>query len=246
MTNSTGDEPEERPSWLYPLILFGITAAIGAVILYLYIGPGLDELTGAAVRPTGESAPLQVTLGPRQFEIPANYIRLPAQRREGPAGEIELDAFLPDMHGFAEDDADAIKDVTRDSPLVSLILRAGAPELTERERFERIYARNADPAKPPYKYYELTVTPMAEQTGFAGEQIFTREMEDGSFFVLRCSGDDKEHDIGGLCLREMAWGDGLTVIYSFRGGWLRRWREVDDAVHALLVRLEPAAAAPAK
>ena len=36
----------------------------------------------------------------------------------------------------------------------------------------------------------------------------------------------------------MAWGEGLTAIYSFRGGRLRNWKDIDDAVKALLTRLE--------
>ena len=242
MSQAAGpDEPEERPSWLYPLIVFGITAAIGAVILFLYLGPGFDDLTGVSVRPTSEAAPVEVTLGARRFAIPSNYIRLPAQRGAGAKDEIELDAFLPDMHGFTDDDAEALQDVTRQSTVVALILKAGGPELSERDRFDRIYARNADPARPPYEYFGLTVTPMAENTGYAGEQIFTRELPDNEFAVIRCSPDDKEHDIGGLCIREMAWGDGLTVVYTFRGGRLRTWSEIDDGVKALLKRLEPEA-----
>jgi hypothetical protein len=238
------EEPEERPSWLYPLILFGITALIGAVILFLYLGPGIDDLTGRAVRPTGEAAALDVTIGARGFAIPANYIRLPDQRRAGATGEIELDAFLPDMHGFTDDDAEALKDVTRDSSVVSLILRAGAPELTERDRFDRIYARDADPSKPAFESHGFKVISMGENTGYAGEKVYTRETETGEFVVIRCTNDDKEHEIGGLCLREIAWGEGLTVVYSFRGGRLDAWKDVDDGVKALLTRLEPGAAAP--
>ena len=232
------NEPEERPGWLYPLILLAITAAIGAVILYLYVGPGLDELTGAAVRPTSEQAPIAVTLGTRRFAIPGNYIRLPAQRRAGAASEIELEAFLPDMHGYSEADAEGQRDVSCHSTVVALILKAGAPDLSERERFERIYQRNADPLKPPYEYFGLTVFQMAETSGYAAQHVFTRELDGGEFAVVICSPDDKDHDIGGLCMREMAWGEGLTAIYSFRGGRLRDWKEIDDAVKELLARLE--------
>lgn len=239
MSHAPGsDEPEERPSWLYPLIVFGITAAIGAVILFLYLGPGVDDVFGDRARPTTENAALDIQLGARRFAIPANYIRLPAQRRAGPAGEIELDALLPDLHGYTDGDAEALKDVTRDSAVLSLILKGGAPELSERERFERIYARNADTAIPPSEEFGLTVTPMAENTGYAGETIYTHAGEDGALTVLRCAADNEEYEIGGLCLREMAWGEGLTVIYAFRRGRLESWQEIDAGVKALLQRLE--------
>lgn len=233
-------EPEEKPGWLYPLIIAAITLAIGAVILWLYLGPTLDDITGAAVRPTSESAAYQVVLGERRFDVPGNYIRLPASRRSGPASAIELDALLPDLHGFAAGEEDEIRDVTRNSSLVTITLKVGAPELTERERFERIYLRNADPAMAVYEYQGFTVTPMSPDSGYAGQQVFTRE-DEGHFALIICSTDNNEQEIGGLCMREMAWGPNITAIYQLRRGRLTGWVEVDAAVKALLMRLEPAA-----
>lgn len=234
------NEPEEKPSWLYPLIITAITAVIAAGILWLYLGPSLDDITGASVRPTSESDVYQVTLGERRFDVPGNYIRIPAARRSGPATEIELDALLPDLHGFADGEEDEIRDVSRTSSLVAITLKAGSNELTERERFERIYLRNADPAKEPYLYEGFDVLPMGPDSGYAGQQVFTRE-DEGHFALVICTADNNEQEIGGLCIREMAWGPGLTAIYTFRGGRLKEWREIDAAVKALLMRLEPAA-----
>lgn len=235
------DEPEEKPSWLYPLIIAAITAVIGAVILWSYLGPSLDEITGTAVRPTSDANLYQVVLGERRFDIPGNYIRLPASRRSGPASEIGLDALLPDLHGFADGEEDELRDVTRNSRVVSIMLKNGAPELSERERFERIYLKNADPAKSHPDYEGFTVTLMGADSGYAGQKVFTRE-DDGQLMLIICTTDDNEQEIGGLCIREMAWGQNLTAIYTFRAGRLKTWREIDTAVKALLVRFEPAAA----
>ncbi len=234
------DEPEEKPSWLYPLIIAAITLAIGAAILWSYLGPSFDDITGAAIRPTTKSDAYPVMLGERRFEVPGNYIRLPTQRREGPANEITLDALLPDLHGFGAGEDDDIHDVTRDSKLVSITLKLGTPELTERERFERIYLKNADPAATPGESDGFTVTPMDAASGYAGQQVLTREV-DGHFALLICSADDPDQEIGGLCIREMPWGPNLTAIVSFRSGRLKDWAEIDSAVKALLMRLEPAA-----
>lgn len=237
-------EPEEKPSWLYPLIIAGITFAIGAGILWLYLGPSLDDLTGASVRPTSESATYAVVLGERRFEIPGNYIRRPAARRNGPVAEVELDALLPDLHGFADGEEAEIRDVTRDSRVVSVILKAGAPELDERGRFDRIYARNADPERAPYDFEGFEVTAMGPDSGYAGQQVFTRD-HDGEFVLILCTADDPARGAGGLCIREFEWTPGLTAIYAFRIGRLKDWRQIDDAVRGLLYRLEPAAAAEA-
>lgn len=231
------NEPEQRPSWLVPLILLGITALLAVAILFWYLAPSVEELTGNTVKPTAESRVVDVRLGPRLFAIPANYIRKPAARSGGPVAEIELDALLPDMHGFTDADSEAMRDVTRQSTVVGITLKAGAPELSEKDRFERIYARNADPAKKPYPYREFTVTPMAPDSGYADQQVFSRQIGD-EFVVVVCSADEKEHDIGGLCMREMQWGDGLTLTYAFRGGRLGEWADVDAAVKDLLTRLE--------
>jgi hypothetical protein len=240
MSDAGPDEDiEERPGWLYPLIIFLITAGIGAVILYLYVGPGLDELTGTKVKPTGNMETVQITIGNRRFVIPVNYIRLPQQRRDGPAGEVELNAYLPYMHGFTDADADAARDVTRKSPGISIILKAGVPELSERDRWERVYKPNANPTDPPFEYFGLTITPMSPQSGFADERVCTRQMTDAEFAVLRCTTDDNDHDIGGLCMREMRWGDGLTVTYGFRGGRLKEFQDIDAAMKEFLRRLEP-------
>ncbi|MFT3811540.1 MAG: hypothetical protein QM698_16630 [Micropepsaceae bacterium] len=233
-------DPEEKPSWLYPLIVASITFVIGAVILWLYLGPSIDDLTGAAVRPTSESEVFQIVLGERRFDVPGNYIRLPASRRTGPASEVELTALLPDLHGFADGEEDDIRDVTRGSKVVGIMLKAGSPELTERGRFERIYLKNADGALPAFDYEGFHVTPMAADSGYAGQKVFTRE-DEGHFALIICTEDDNDKEIGGLCIREMAWGPRLTAIYTFRGGRLKEWTEIDAGVKALLMRLEPAA-----
>ena len=233
-------DPEEKPSWLYPLIIASITLVIGAVILWLYLGPSIDDITGTTVRPTSENQVYEVVLGERRFDVPGNYIRLPAQRRVGPAGEIELIALLPDLHGFTDGEEDEIRDVTRGSRVVGIMLKAGLPELTERERFERIYLKNADAAVPAFDYEGFRVTPMSADSGYAGQKVFTRE-DEGHFTLIICTEDDNEKEIGGLCIREMAWGPGLTAIYTFRGGRLKEWDEIDPAIKALLIRLEPAA-----
>lgn len=234
------DEPEEKPSWLYPLIVTGITLAIGAVILWSYLGPSLDDITGASIRPTSQSEAYKIVLGERGFTVPGNYIRIPASRRDGPAGEIELDALLPDLHGFADGEDEEIRDVSPKSGLVSIILKAGAPELTERERFERIYRKNADPAAKAETLEGFAALAMDASSGYAGQQVLTRE-DDGHFALLTCTADGPEGEIGGLCIREMPWGANLTAIYSFRRGRLKEWNEIDQGVKALLMRLEPAA-----
>jgi len=234
-------DPEEKPSWLYPLIIATITLAIGGVILWSYLGPSFDDITGAAIRPTTSADAYQVVLGERRFDVPGNYIRLPSSRRAGPATEIELDALMPDLHGFASGEDDDIRDVSHNSRLVSITLQVGAPKLTERERFERIYLKNADPAKTPEEIDGFTATPMDASSGYTGQRVFTRE-DDGHFALLTCTADDTEHEIGGLCIREMPWGPKLTAIYSFRSGQLKNWNDLDQGVKALLIRLEPAAA----
>lgn len=239
-TSPGQDEPEERPGWLYPLILFGITAVIGAVILFLYLGPDIDQLTGNAISPTTEANTVRVTIGGENFAMPSNYIRQPAARSGGAMDHIDLDALLPDLHGFSVLDEDAVKDVTRTSPVMSIQIKAGAPELSERERFERIYARNAEPEAKTYDYAGLTVTRQSDASGYAGQDAFSAELEDG-FVVFLCTRDVADHEIGGLCQRETALGENLTLTYAFRGGHLRDWREIDEKVRALVARFAEAA-----
>lgn len=234
-------EPEEKPGWLYPLIIAGITAAIAVVFLWYLLGPSIDDLTGASIRPTSQSNVYEVVLGERRFDIPGNYIRLPAARRTGPAAEIELDGLLPDLHGFADGDEDEIRDVSPNSPLVAIKLTAERPLLTERERFERVYLKNADQNAEQEVFEGFTATRMSEDSGYAGQQVFSRE-DDGHFAAIVCTADGPNGEIGGYCLREMAWGSGLTATYGFRRGQLKNWKALDAAVKALLVRLEPAAA----
>ncbi len=237
MSERHPEEPEERPGWLYPLIVAGVTAIIGAVILVFYLSPDIETVTGGGARRTTDTTPVTVTLGARRFVIPANYIRQPDARIDGATTEIELEAFLTDMHGYGALDADAARDVTRQSPVVTIILKAGPPALDDRQKFERLYAPNADPDQPAYAYRDFTVTPMGPGSGYAGQQVFTYE-KDGAFFVMACSADDKDYDTGGLCQREMKWGEDITVRYAFRGGRIRDWMEIDASVGELLGRLE--------
>jgi hypothetical protein len=237
---SAQDEPEERPGWLYPLIIFAITAVIGAGILLFYIGPGVDDLTGATVRPTSEASAVAVSLGERRFVIPSNYIRLPAARGGGAMERIELEAILPDMRGFSEADVETMKDVSQSSPLVSIILTNGGPALSEGERFERIYRRNADPDSEPTQQDGFEVASLTANSGYAGQHVLTR-LVDGRQVVLLCTANDLDYEIGGLCQREFGWGEGLTLSYAFRKSHLADWEGLDAKVRQLVTRLEPAA-----
>ena len=227
------DDPIERPSWLVPLILFGLTAVIGGVILFFFLAPDLEEMVGLSASPTEASDRVALTIAEQAFSIPSNYIRLDAARGGGALNEVALDAILPDLHGYAADDADTLKDVSSGSPVLSLTLRAGAPALDERQRFDRIYAKNADSAAKPATYQGFTVTAMSAASGYAGQNVLTRD-KDGQFIVLLCTPDDQELDIGGLCQRELAWRNGLTLIYALRSGRLAQFDRIDTAVQALV------------
>ena len=128
--------------------------------------------------------------------------------------------------------------MTRDSAVVNLTLSPGTPALSEADRFARIYRPNADAAKPAFSYKGFTVTQMAPDSGYAGQQVFTRQAGD-TLVVLVCTADNAEHEIGGLCMRELPWGPDLTLTYAFRGGRLEEWATIDAGVQALLKRLEP-------
>lgn len=229
------NEPEERPGWLYPLILFGITLVIGAIMLAVFLAPDFEEVIAAS--PTSDADAVQVVIAGRTFDIPTNYIHDSAARGGGTMDRIQLDALLPDLRGFGDDDDDEIRDVTRTSPAITVTLVSGTPELNERDRFERIYARNAASSQAPYEYAGFRVTPLTRESGYAGQSAFTRE-QDGEFVVLLCSADDRDNEIGGFCQREMAWGQNLTLVYGFRGGHLGQWPALDQAVRALLTRFE--------
>lgn len=235
--NARPDEPEERPSWLIPAILTGITALVGAVILYYFIGPRPEDLINPQLRPTSNTQAVAVTIGARSFSIPQNYILRPAARAGGAVNDIELEALLPDMRGYSTADAEAFADLSRRSARVSVLVSAGAPAMNERERYERVIVRLKSPGAEPYDYQGFKVAPLGGDTGYAGQEALTRE-ENGEFVLLICTPDDRELGVGGLCRREIAVGSDLTVRYAFRGASVERWREIDAAVRALLQRLE--------
>lgn len=233
------DEPEERPGWLYPLILASITVVIGAVILLVML-VDLNSLAGPAAAPTTDAELVRVTIGGRTLAVPSNYMVRTSDRDGGAKESVELVALLPDLHGFGSADRDAIKDVSRTSPVVTITLMAGAPELDERTRLERIYRRSADPGVASYDQAGLTVIPLADTSGYAGQDALSGEI-DGATVVFLCTRDDPEHELGGLCQRETAFGADSTLVYAFRSGRLPEWKDLTAKVGALLAGFEAAA-----
>ncbi len=234
MTRAAEDPhgPRERPSWLPPLVLFGITAALGAGILAILLWPRVAELVWPS---STESVKLvRVDLSGAALDVPQNLIARPSARGGGRTEELALLGLLPDMAGFSAEEAEAFSDHSGGSRLVRVTLRRPAEPKTERERFEAIYARQLDPSVPAMPAGDLKLVAFAPDGGYRDRRLYLRD-EGDDFAAIVCARAGAT-GAGDACARTVLVG-GIEATYEFRDGRLKDWRTIDAAVKGLVERL---------
>src|SRR5215475_5638395 len=102
-----GGLTRQRSSWVFPLVVFFVTACLSAIVLAYYFAPGPPGLGEELPSPTDATRPVTLTVGSQGFRIPANYVMLSSSRRGGAREAVMLAAMLPSFQGYSLDAAGA-------------------------------------------------------------------------------------------------------------------------------------------
>ena len=212
---------------LVMLLLLGLVA--GALAIRDAITAYHDRIALRGFK--GKPLPIELTVGTESLVIPANLIRLSADRRGGLVTAVDLLLLWPDLDGFSEQRAKVFRDASAQAPLLYVTITEAETPLDARRRLNDLYARyfhGPEFAGPD----GLVGRYMDPQSSYRGEIVYFSE--DGpDTYVVRCLAEETE-EIPATCIREVDIGHGLTMLYRFNHAWLGDWKTMDERLRALV------------
>jgi len=233
------DPPKRRRSrWGRPLAVFAIVA-VAIVVLGLIARTTIDvyrarlTLTGLTDDPT----PVALTVAGESLLIPANMIRSADTRRGGDADRVDLALHWPTLAGYSDAFAAAFKDGSPDAPIVYATIAPRDTALDATARLDQVYSRYfvGGPLAAPAG---LTGRRLSDDSGYTGEIVYF--LPDGPRpFVARCPSESTT-EMPATCLRDINFGENLSLLYRFNRDLLGEWRTLETGFHDLTERIRAA------
>lgn len=247
-TTPQGEVIKEESSWRYPLTILAITLLLSGLFLYIYVGPGVDDLKGDTPKPTVSEERMLITVGGLSLAVPASHTVFPRDRRPGEREALPLYASWPRMGGYTPARKKDFTENEADSRRIDIVIEAKNTPFDEAERLDVLYLpqtidRQGTPAEhglTRYGFRQGSATRPA--SGYADKEMLLGEAEDGSRAVLFCYRDDEDAIVPPDCYRQYDVTDRVSVKYYFKRPYLADWREIDERVRAFVEGLAAEAA----
>jgi hypothetical protein len=223
---------QKRSGWLIPLGVFVVVLILSGLFLLFYLFPSPPPLFAEQQAPTSSTSVVALEVNGLKLWIPSNYLEFDSARRGGRRRAIEVFAMMPDMTGWSNWDASAFADNGPHSNIVYMPIRDDKANLSEADRFRRIYlAYIVDPRGAP-AWYGLTQYEFRDDSGYRTEDLFVGQTRKGPV-ILHCAklGPDVPSP---NCWRDMRLAKGASVSYRFKRGRLNHWRVIADGVEKLI------------
>ncbi|NWH09630.1 MAG: hypothetical protein HXY22_13475 [Alphaproteobacteria bacterium] len=232
-----GERIIRHSGWRPPLLIALGIAAFGILFLIYYLGPTPSDIVGNNPKPTASHDRISLTVGSKNFSVPANYTRIPATRAGGLFEEVSLYALLPDLTGYETANDEAFEDVSADSNVLFITLQRSKSSMTERNRLDRIYMQQVtDPNGAPGPD-NLAAFTFGETSGFFGDDLFVGTDGAGNVLVYRCAKPTDEVKAPD-CRRITEIGGDVTLQYQFKRKHLEQWRSIDARVMDLIASFQ--------
>jgi hypothetical protein len=220
------------------LLWFGLIAvAISALMLLYYILPTPIAWIEARPDPTAATRRVHLSVGGKQFLIPANYIVYSSERQGGPHHRLTLAALIPDFRGYSRAEAQQFADDSARSRVVHLRIWADALALSERAQLQRVLLTFVKSTSGQAGPFGLTRYRFRGDNGYRGQDLFVG-VYNGQTVVLRCwrtAGTNQAPD----CMRDLRLGRNVVLSYRFKRSYLGQWRQIAQGVLQLLARFAP-------
>ncbi|MEI9993699.1 MAG: hypothetical protein WDM91_03805 [Rhizomicrobium sp.] len=226
----------KRSGWLIPLGVFLVTAALSALILLYYLAPTAPNFLEEQVSPTSRADLIALRVHGLKLWVPANYLQYDSARQGGARKNLAMFAILPDMAGWSNWEASNFSGNAPDSPVVYLLIREEQLNISEADRFARIYMAYVTNPRGEPGPFGLTQYTFREDSGYRREDLFVGQTPHG-LVVLRCSRIAPDMPSPG-CLRDMPIAHAVALSYRFKREHLARWREIGDGVARLIETFE--------
>ena len=233
MTYSDTDGTIRRRSgWLIPLGVFLVTAVLSALVLLYYLAPAAPNFLEEQVSPTASTDLVALRVHGLKLWIPANYLQFESARKGGAQKDLALFAILPDMAGWSSWEASNFTGNAPDSPVVYLLIRYEPLNLTEADRFARIYTAYLTNPRGTQGPFGLTQYAFREASGYRNQDLFVGDTPTGPV-IMRCDRLSAEVP-SPSCLRDMPIAHAVALSYRFKREHLARWKEIAESAGRLI------------
>ena len=222
-----GPGPSLRLISLLVLVFFGLAGIAWAVSDAITRHHNRVALRGL----DGKPSPVALTVGEQPLVIPANLIRFPADRRGGQVTAVDLLLLWPSLDGFSEERAGDFRDGSPTAPLVYVTITEATSPLDSTARLADLYSRyfTGPPVDGPGN---LVGRAMDADSAWRGEIVYFDPAGEQPY-VVRCLAQETDL-IPSTCIREVAIGHGLVMLYRFNRAWLADWATMDDRLRRLV------------
>jgi len=237
-----GGEVHAHSSWMLPVMLLAIAAAIAAGIFFYLTGPTVDEIQGNVTSPTASTDTADIRIDGVLFRVPANYTKFRRSRYDGDQDDVPMFALLPNMSPWSSGDATAFASNAPNSRVVHITLAIDRAPLTYEEKFERGIKPRADNPEGEPGPFGLTQYKFSMGTGYENTEWFTAKLDDGSELVMRCDASANP-DFGSSCMRVTRLRDNVGLTYKFKRTHLAQWKTIETRVRGLIESFRPNATA---
>lgn len=232
MSRSETDDVRQRSGWLIPIAVFVVTAGLSALFLLYYLAPAPTSLIEDRAVPTARADAISLHVGRLSLTIPANYIMYQSARNGGKKSKLDLYATYPDFHGYTSADAQTFAGNAADSPVVYILVRQDELNLSEQQKFQRIYVNYLANTQGTTGPFGLTQYAFRDDSGYRGQDLFIGESEKGpmAFICARFSMQVQSPN----CWRDMRLKKDVSLTYRFKRANLSHWREIASGVDTLM------------
>ncbi|MEQ1752745.1 MAG: hypothetical protein ABL973_01280 [Micropepsaceae bacterium] len=237
-----GGEVHAHSSWLLPLIVLLVAAAIGVGVYVFLAGPTVEEVQGNfqgnTYSPTADPAPADISIDSALFRIPGNYTMHRRSRSSGDQDDVPLHALLPNLEPWSAAKAAEFSSNLADAHVIRFTLAIDRSRLTYEDKFDkgiRPLADNPDGEAGPFG---LTRFKFSAGTGYENTEWFSADLGNGSKLVMRCDASATA-DFGSNCMRVTRLRDQIGLTYRFKLSQLEHWKETDTRLMALIESLRP-------
>ncbi|MEO1311351.1 MAG: hypothetical protein AAFV51_10345 [Pseudomonadota bacterium] len=244
-----GEEVRKESSWRYALGVFFATLVLSAFFLYHYVGPSVDDLSGAAPKPTISDDRAAIAVGDAVFSVPANHTVFPRARRSGRRPSVALYALWPTMSPYSPARRSEFVENDSRSRRIDIQIDGSQQTFDEQARLDRLYMPltlpNSATRTPSglIRYGFVERRPDTPTNGYRDSELFIGDLDDGQRVVLLC-GIEMEINRSPDCRREYEFA-GVSVVYRFKRPYLPEWRAIDARVRAFVSELYLQQAEPA-
>jgi hypothetical protein len=231
--------PRAAPTFIHqhrPLVLLAcsvllILALGGLIRTVIEVYHDAMVLTGL----TTDRTPVQLAIGPDELVIPGNMIRSDRTRRGGPVERVDLALYWPTLDGYSDDLAPAFRDDSPNATIIYATISTRDERLDSTGRLDEVYSRFFVD-KPLPGPSGLVGRRLKPESGYGGEIIYFIPSEPRPF-VARCLAEATP-EVPATCMRDVNFGQGLSVLYRFNKDLLSDWRALDAGVQRLVAGFE--------